>query len=78
MNGLPHRPTPARYAPDLRAMCLRDGPCGIRRCPRPERRGAPAGRLGPLAVWLRRLAWRRLRARSLYRVTGVFDGDDLP
>ncbi len=59
-------------------MCLRDGPCRVGRCPHPERVGAPAEQLGPLAVWLRRLAWRRLRARSFYRVTGAFDGSDLP
>jgi hypothetical protein len=44
---------------------------------RPGDRGAWSGGSGP-GLWLRRLAFARLRARSLCRATGIFDGTDLP
>lgn len=58
------------------ADCLRDRPGGVSARPRPgASRGRPPGLLG---LWARRLAWARLRARSFCRVTGIFDGCDLP
>ena len=78
MNQRPTRPIPIRYPADLRQMCLRDGPCGVKGRRRSEDCGSRAAGSGPLGLWLRRLAFARLRARSLYRATGIFDGTDLP
>ncbi len=78
MNSRRTRPNPIRYPADLRLMCLRDGPCGVTHRDRPDGgRNRDAGN-GPLGLWLRRLAFARLRARSLYRATGIFDGTNLP
>ena len=78
MNQRPTRPNPIRYPADLRQMCFRDGPCGPANHCRPDVDGARADNTGVLAIWARRLAFARLRAHSLYRATGIFDGTDLP
>lgn len=78
MNKRPTRPNPIRYPADLRQMCFQDGPCGPANRSRPDSCETRADNTGPLAMWARRLAFARLRARSLYRATGIFDGSDLP
>jgi hypothetical protein len=79
MNRNDDKQTPARPNECADARCYRTRPSGITAKPRPAAGEDRAeSDLGLTGVWLRRFAWARLRARTFYSVTGVFDGTDLP
>ena len=79
MSSTDEKRLPSRPAECADTRCFRGRPCGVTTTPRPVTRDTRTGTdVGPVGVWLRRFAWARLRARTLYSVTGVFDGTDLP
>ena len=79
MNRKDDKHAPTRPTECGDARCFRARPSGVTAKPRPMSDETRAEHdLGPVGVWLRRFAWARLRARTFYSVTGVFDGTDLP